>query len=144
MIRVLADYRELVEESGRDGDTRDAFAVLARHLEGDRYVDLMPSIREYVVCVGMLHEETRRLLVEELASAEQEIADAGARLRKVATRNPVGLYIARVDDQGRPEAVEWVSGDFVERRRELVAKNRTFDAVSRTYVASMDVASGTG
>lgn len=104
----------------------------------------MPSIREHVSCIGKLHEEIRRLLGEELALAEQDVADAHARLRAVVTKSPVGLYIARVDDEGRPEAMEWVSGDYVEQRRELIAKNRTFDAVSRTYVASMDVASGTG
>ncbi len=135
MIRVLVDYSELVRESKKP----QAYAALGSRLENDKFADVMPSIREYVVCVGKLQELTRKLLAQELADAERDVQEAYAKLPTIGERKPAGLYVVEVDDQGAPDCLEWISRDYADRRRELMAKNRSFDGVAGIYVASMDV-----
>lgn len=109
---------------------------LQSHRDKQQRVKILPFIRTYVDSLGRIHQCVRDVTGEELTKADSLIEGYRTKYRDTVAPSLTGLAAVACDPQGVYREYEYMSDRPINRRRELMAKNRRIDSVSRHYVSS--------
>jgi hypothetical protein len=101
-----------------------------------RYIDVRPLIREYVASIGRIHEFARKQLDVQLISSESTLTKADADYKQIGGQDTVGLAAVQISDSGQNVDYVEIFDDFIERRKELIRKNRNVSHYARHFVTN--------
>ena len=140
--RELADWivsMELTVNSRElKGDGKFKASVLAELEQLGADVSIKPFVREYVCCLGRMHEKVRETMASDVAAWTSAIQGMRQRFRsKHAREELIGLYMSLQDDKGK-QVDEVDMFDAYIGRREMLVKRCQHPGRSSGFVIASD------
>lgn len=134
-LRFSIVPRVSIEELATEGDFK---AAVLRELQeiGKQHFSLTPTLRRYIECLALVHEEVRRFLSPQADLDYQTLIAALDRARTELHEETVALVISAGEDDEHPEEHHYVSERPWTRRQTLIRKNSQLSKLSRRYVSA--------
>jgi len=100
-------------------------------------IHIPPLLRDYISCLGSVHNQLRSLIAADLTAWDSTLRGASDRFRTTHGEPMIGLAILRRSEGNRP--VEWVHvfDKIIERRLHLQRKNHDLTNLSKRFVSSV-------
>lgn len=111
-----------VREVGKDKKFK--VSVLKEMEPQGRYIDVRPLVRQYIASIGRIHDCARKRLEDRLTSDESTLTKADADYKQIGGQDSVGLAAVQLDYNGQTVDYIEIFDDFIERRKELMRRNR--------------------
>lgn len=98
------------------------------------YVELMPLTRDYMGCLGRVHEEARALVAESLTSSDELMKSNKDRIEtKVGTRDVI-VRVTKISKGSTLEELH-ISEELTKQRNEYESKTQYAKYIAKQYVA---------
>ena len=112
--------------------------VLKKLMEIGEDIDIRPFLRDYISCIGTIHEKIREILKDNISDWEATIQSAIDRYKKKVSLNMniEGLAALILTESEKMIGLVDLSKDQIEFRRELENKNSMLDSMLQRYVTS--------
>lgn len=104
---------------------------------GDK-IDSKPLVREYISGIADVHNGVRSILSKDISTWENALFSSIDKFRKNTSpeESILGLAAVITEEQGTYSGIVPIFTDFIEHRRELEKKNRTFKNFEMRFVTS--------
>lgn len=101
-------------------------------------VDIKPLIREYVECIGLIQEKIRQNMKDDLEVWEDILNQTINMFRNEfgSEESLMGLMIVAETDENTYSDTTSIFTEFIDRRKELVRKNRSYENLTARYVTN--------
>jgi hypothetical protein len=108
-------------------------------LQDEDIIDVRPLIREYIECIGMIHESLRESLKSDIDEWEKTY---NGRLNDCRSTSPDRdieflFYAVEVNESGCWENRVPMNTRFIERRKQLEKKNSAYKNLSLCFVSNV-------
>ena len=108
---------------------------LREAVNSEGHVELVPLTRDYMGCLGRLHEEARALVAESLTSSDEIMRSNIDRIEtKVGTRDVI-VQVSKISKGSTLEELH-ISEELTEQRKEYESKTQYAKYIAEQYVAS--------
>jgi hypothetical protein len=116
-------------------DLHDKLLAVA---DKNKFVNLLPFIRDYVKSFGRIHQRVRDITTADFINADDVIAKHRTKAAdKFGSTKLLGLAAVVCDAQGLYIDREYLSDRPTELRKGLEKKNQHLDSISHSYVSSI-------
>jgi hypothetical protein len=121
-----------------DGKFKRSIVEELKSIKKEDTFDIRPLIRDYVEIIGLIHEKTREVIGPDLTSWEDMLNNT---IHKFQKEFSLDIPLTSLDIIAKDENNHWqerkaILRNFIERRRVLEKKNRSFNNLHKTYVSN--------
>lgn len=104
---------------------------------GDK-IDIKPLVRDYMECLGGVHNKIRKSLRDNVSDWETKINNVIELFKGTFGEQTSisGLAIVAESEKGIYPESEWIFTEFIERRRKLESKNKLLRSLATRYVTN--------
>lgn len=139
-IQVLHTVAPLIKISVLGDDKKFKRSVLKelKSTKNDDEFDIRPFIRDYVECIGTIHERTRELIGSGLIGWEELLENASRKFQEEFDLDDAlaSFTIIAKDEDHWQERKGVYREVIVERRKTFEKKNRSFNNLHKAYVSN--------
>lgn len=135
---VLFAFTPYILVSELDKDPKFKKSILAELKTMGEKVDIKPLIREYVECIGLIQEKIRQNMKDDLEVWEDILNQTINMFRNEfgSEESLMGLMIVAETDENTYSDTTSIFTEFIDRRKELVRKNRSYENLTARYVTN--------
>lgn len=139
-FQLLHRVLPLINISALEEDGKFKKSVLSelKNIQTKGMVDARPLIREYVECIGKIHEDVRKQIRADLTQWENIFDDTIIKFQNEFGKDTVlsGLAIIAEEDTGKRTEEKLISKLFIERRQTLETKNSVFVNLHKRFASN--------